>query len=92
MIPKETGRPYLKVFILLGLFTLIEVFVATSPLAKITQVIFLMALAVSKALLVAMYYMHLRYDDRRLILIAASPLILASALMLVLQPLVSYGR
>jgi caa(3)-type oxidase subunit IV len=55
-------------------------------------VITLLSLATGKALLVALYYMHLRYDDRRLLLIAASPLILASALMIVLLPIVSYGE
>ncbi|MBI2845202.1 MAG: cytochrome C oxidase subunit IV family protein [Chloroflexi bacterium] len=92
MEKQETRRPYIKVFVFLAIFTAIEVVVATNPLAKLTQVALLLALATGKALLVAMYYMHLRYDDRRIMLIAFSPFILASALMIVLQPFISYGR
>ena len=92
MKPQATRRPYIKVFFFLALFTAIEVLVAISPLVKFAQVITLLSLATGKALLVALYYMHLRYDDRRLLLIAASPLILASALMIVLLPIVSYGE
>lgn len=92
MEKQETKRPYIKVFVFLAVFTAIEVLVAVNPLSKLTQVVLLLALATGKALLVAFYYMHLRYDDRRIMFIAFSPFILASALMIALQPFISYGR
>lgn len=92
MTTKEGRRPYIKVFVFLAIFTAIEVLVAINPMAKLTQVVLLLALATGKALLVAFYYMHLRYDDRRIMFIALSPFILASALMIALQPFISYGR
>ena len=86
----ETQRPYMKVFGALALLTLIEVLVAFLPIAKILIVIFLIALALTKALLVAMYFMHLKYDRRILTLIAASPLILAAILALALLPDIAF--
>lgn len=91
MTAQETKRPYIKVFLFLALFTAIEVFVATWTIARFAQVILLLSLAAGKALLVAMYFMHLRYDDRRLLLIAFTPLLMAITLMVVLLPVVSFG-
>ena len=50
-------------------------------LAKLAIILTLIVLAVWKALLVALYYMHLRYEPRRLWLLAASPLPLAIILV-----------
>ena len=89
---ERVQRPYIRVFGLLALFTLIEVVVAFLPLVKVYQILFLVALATSKALLVAMYFMHLRYDRRILAVIAASPLVLAALLTLALLPDIAFGR
>ncbi len=63
-IQKEEPRrrtSYLIVFVLLAIFTAIEVGVTYLPLPRI-QV--LVPIAIVKAALVALYYMHLRYDKR----------------------------
>lgn len=86
----DTERPYMKVFGLLALITLAEVGVAVLPIAKVFIVIFLIALAIMKAMLVAMYYMHLKYDRRILTVIAVSPLILAALLALALLPDIAF--
>ena len=76
-------RPnYMLVFAFLALLTGVEVGVAFTPIPKSIQVIFLIALAIAKATLVGMYYMHLRYEGRVLRFIALGPLLLAIILML----------
>lgn len=83
---EHVERPYMKVFAWLGIITLVEVGITFLPIAKLIIILFLIALAVSKALLVAMYYMHLKYDRRILTVIAVSPLVLAALLTLALLP------
>jgi caa(3)-type oxidase subunit IV len=48
--------------------------------------VLLVALALGKALLVAMYFMHLRFEVRTLGLIAVSPLVIATLLVFLLLP------
>jgi cytochrome c oxidase subunit 4 len=65
----------MAVFVALGVLTLIELGVAfISHLSKEALIIILLFLAVWKALLVAMYYMHLKFEPRRMWLLAASPI------------------
>ena len=85
-------RTYVTVFLVLAIVTAIEVGVGSLGMAKPLQIGILLALAVGKALLVALFYMHLRYDQRVIVLIAASPLLLMSVLVIALLPAVSYGR
>ena len=73
---------YLTVFAVLALFTVIEVAVAFTAIAKSTQVVLLVALALIKASLVALYYMHLRSEGPVLKVIAAFPLLLVIVLLL----------
>ena len=71
-------RPrYMRIFVFLALLTAVELSVAFAPLPKSTQVLFLIALALAKATLVAMYYMHLRFEGRLLRIIAIAPLLFA---------------
>jgi len=56
-------RTYLIVFAWLAVMTVIEVLVAAMPLPEIVTIIVLVTLAVIKAALVVLYYMHLRYDS-----------------------------
>jgi caa(3)-type oxidase subunit IV len=59
-----TARTYLLVFAFLTVFTIIEVAVgAFIPGALPIKVALLVGLAVIKAALVVLYYMHLRYDS-----------------------------
>ena len=79
-------RPnYLRVFVFLAVLTAIEVGVALLPVPKSIQVLLLIALALGKASLVAMYYMHLRYEGQVLRIVAIGPLLFA--IILTILPL-----
>lgn len=73
---------YVAVWGGLALLTAIEVGVAFVNLPRQVIMLTLIGLAVWKALLVALYFMHLRFEPRRLVLIAAAPLALAPILVL----------
>lgn len=75
-------RPYMRVFAFLVLLTVVEVGVAFVLAASSAKAPLLIALALAKATLVAMYYMHLRFEGRVLRLIAIFPLILSIVLAL----------
>jgi len=72
---------YAAVWAGLAVLTLIEVGVAFVNLPRQVIVLSLLGLAVWKALLVALYFMHLRFEPARLVLIAAAPLPLAPILV-----------
>ena len=62
-IAKEERR-YLQVFAWLAILTAVEIGVIYAPIARIAIGSMLVLLAATKAALVAMFYMHLRYDSR----------------------------
>ena len=72
---------YMAVWAGLAVLTLVEVGVAFVNLPREVIVMSLLGLAVWKALLVALYFMHLRFEPARLVLIAAAPLPLAPILV-----------
>ncbi len=77
---------YLKVWFWLTVLTVVEVFAATAPMPRGAIFAALGALAAVKALLVAMYFMHLRYESRWLGAAALFPVILSiTALVLVVS-------
>ena len=84
MTVEHKKRPYLWVFLWLGILTAIEVGVTYTGLDKVFQIILLAGLAATKAALVAMYYMHLRYDYRILTLIGGFPFFLAVIMTLII--------
>lgn len=77
-------RPYVPVFVALGILTLIEVQIPGLDIAKNGQIFLLILFAISKAALVVLYYMHVRYEPRALALVALIPLFLAIGLLLTL--------
>ena len=77
---------YIGVFWWLLALTIIEIAVIYMPMAKVIIVILLVGLALSKAALVALYFMHLRFERFTLSLIALTPLILCVFLILMLSP------
>jgi cytochrome c oxidase subunit 4 len=77
---------YMAIFWWLAVLTVIEVAVIFTPLPRLVIGILLVALAVSKASLVALYFMHLRFETTTLGLIALSPLVVATLLMFLLVP------
>jgi cytochrome c oxidase subunit 4 len=75
---------YYLIWLILFILTVAEVGVAfLSHIPKNILIIVLLLMAVWKALLVAMYYMHLRFEPRKLWLIAAAPLPLAVILVVI---------
>jgi cytochrome c oxidase subunit 4 len=67
---------YVVVFVLLGVLTLVELGVArTSGIPRGAVVIALVALAIAKAALIALFYMHLRFETRILRLTVLAPLL-----------------
>jgi cytochrome c oxidase subunit 4 len=76
--------PYMAVFGWLIILTIIEVFPIFTeiyfdwtPIPHAIWVPILITLAIVKAILVAMYYMHLRYDAPWLVFVLIAPLALA---------------
>jgi len=88
----EKKQPnYYFIWFLLFVLTMVEVGVAyVSALPRNLLILILLALALWKATLVAMYYMHLKYERLRLILLATAPIPLA--IILVLGVLLEYAR
>lgn len=75
---------YYLIWLYLFVLTVAEVAVAfVSGLPKTTLILVLLGMAIWKAMLVAMYYMHLKFEPRRLWMIAAAPLPLAVILVVV---------
>jgi cytochrome c oxidase subunit IV len=77
---------YMAIFWYLAILTVIELAVIFLPLPKFTIGILLCALALAKAVLVAMYFMHLRFETRTLGMVALTPLVIATLLVFVLLP------
>jgi cytochrome c oxidase subunit 4 len=66
---------YYFIWFLLFILTVVEVLVAFfSGMPKVVLIVLLMILALWKALLVALYYMHLKFEPRKLWYLAMSPL------------------
>lgn len=67
---------YVVVFVVLGVLTLVELGVArTEGIARPAVVVALVALAIAKAALIALFYMHLRFETRILRLTVLGPLV-----------------
>jgi cytochrome c oxidase subunit 4 len=82
----DKGPSYMAIFWYLAILTVIEIAVIFLPIAKLLIGILLVSLAVAKAALVALYFMHLRFETRTLGLIALTPLVIGSLLVIVLLP------
>jgi caa(3)-type oxidase subunit IV len=77
---------YMAVFYWLAALTAIEVGAVYLPLTKLAVGTILVVLAFTKAALVALYFMHLKFERRTMLLIAATPVILCVGLMFMLIP------
>lgn len=77
-------RPYMWVFLWLAILTAIEVGVASLGFYKPLQITILAVLAGAKAVLVALFYMHLRYDKPILAIIGGFPFFLAVVMALII--------
>jgi cytochrome c oxidase subunit 4 len=77
---------YIGVFWWLVALTVLEIAVIYMPFARLAIVILLVGLAVSKAALVAMYFMHLKFERLTLGMVALTPFFLCIFLILMLLP------
>jgi cytochrome c oxidase subunit 4 len=78
-------RQYVVVFVVLGVLTLVELAVARTPgIARAAVVVALVSLAVAKAALIALFYMHLRFETRILRLTVLGPLLAPAAYGIIL--------
>jgi len=67
-------KVYIRNAIWLAILTVMELGVIQLPIAKTGQVVILLALAVTKIMLVALIYMHLRYETKVLRRILVLPI------------------
>jgi len=81
---EHSHPPYILIWVVLLVLTLAEVAMSLymTNVSKVVLAVGLIFMAVWKAALVAMYYMHLRYEPARLWILAISPLPLAVILVL----------
>jgi len=82
----HSSANYLKIFYILLALTIVEVAIVYLHLPKILLVSLLVVLAVWKAALVAMHFMHLKFEKTTLMVIALSPFVLCVFLILMLLP------
>ena len=77
---------YMGVFWWLLALTLLELAVIYVPIHKVAIIVLLVVLAITKAVLVALFFMHLKFERTTLGLIALSPFVLCVFLILMLLP------
>lgn len=77
---------YIKIFIILSVLTAVEIGVTFLGLPRTLLVTLLVGLAVWKAALVALHFMHLKIEKKTLMIVAVIPFILCVFLSLMLLP------
>ena len=77
---------YMAVFGALFVLTVLEIGVIYLPISKLIIGVALILLALTKAALVALYFMHLRYEKFALGIIALTPLLICTLLIVSLLP------
>ena len=77
---------YITIFWWLLALTILEIAVIYMPMARLFIIILLVGFALAKAVLVAMYFMHLKFEKATLAMIAVTPLIICLFLILMLLP------
>lgn len=77
---------YMKIFYYLLVLTILEIAVALPSYAPLVKGILLVGMALGKASLVAMYFMHLRFERVTLGVIAFTPLVICVFLVFMLTP------
>ena len=77
---------YIKIFIILSVLTAVEIGVTFLGLPRTLLVTLLVSLAVWKAALVALHFMHLKIEKKTLMIVAVIPFILCVFLSLMLLP------
>ena len=77
---------YMNIFWWLLALTIIEVAVAIPEYSVVLKAILLIGLACSKAALVAIYFMHLKFERKTLAVIVITPFLICVFLVIMLMP------
>jgi cytochrome c oxidase subunit 4 len=84
---------YMNIFWALAVLTVVEIGVVYLPASRLVIGFLLVALAGTKASLVALYFMHLKFERSTLGIIALTPLLLCVFLIFMLLPdLTAYNK
>jgi len=86
-----TVKGYLLVFFWLCVFTAIEIGVTYIDMSRSLLVIFLIGTAIIKAILVAMYFMHLKFERGLIYFMVVFPCLIAAMFVLGLFPDIVIG-
>ncbi len=78
--------PYGKIWWWLLALTIAEVAAALYIVDPLAKGILLVGMALSKAILVALYFMHLRFETTTLLVIAFTPMLICAFLVFMLLP------
>jgi cytochrome c oxidase subunit 4 len=82
MEPADHKAPnYIAVWGMLAILTMVEVAIVYFRLPRRLMIVSLVFLALWKAMLVALYFMHLRFEPKRLLYVVLAPLPLALILV-----------
>ena len=77
---------YLGVWVWLAALMLLSVFASYLPAPAVLVLGVILTLSLIKAILVAVYYMHLKFEPRILLLVVICPLVLAGVLVFGVLP------
>ena len=82
----HSASTYIKIFYVLLVLTIIEVAIVYMGLPRMLLASLLVIFAVWKASLVAMHFMHLKFEKKTLAVVALAPFVLCVFLILMLMP------
>ena len=77
---------YMRIFVILIILTIAEVGVVYLPFPAIVTALLLIGMACSKAAYVALFFMHLKFEQKTLTAIALTPFIICVFLVFMLLP------
>jgi len=86
MAEHHSDTLYMKIFYYLLALTILEILVALPEYSLFVKAIILVGMALGKAALVALYFMHLRFERLTLGVIAFTPLVICVFLVFMLTP------
>jgi cytochrome c oxidase subunit 4 len=82
----HSASAYIKIFWILLALTIVEVAIVYLGLPRMLLASLLVIFAVWKAALVAMHFMHLKFEKKTLAVVALAPFVLCVFLILMLMP------
>ena len=86
MAEHHSDAVYMRTFYYLVVLTILEIAVALPSYSHLLKAILLIGMALGKAALVAMFFMHLRFERVTLGVIAFTPLVICVFLVFMLTP------